>query len=66
MTIYNYHIYGDHIELTCPGSICTITDPEALNELRSWIKEADRWTPHNTDYTSHICNYLEIKINESW
>lgn len=63
MPIYNYHIYKDHIELVCPGSVRTCTGEE-MNNILSWIKDAKRWLPKDSSFKDHVCNYLECMWEE--
>lgn len=66
MTIYNYIIYKDHIDLYCPGSVMTIQEPKDIKQVKQWINEADKFIPHNTDYNDHVCSYLEYQIENEW
>lgn len=64
--IYNYHIYKDRLELISPGSVMTIASTEDIKDIKRWIREADKFTPHNTDYRDRICSYLEYQITNEW
>lgn len=66
ITIYNYHIYKDYIELISPGTVTTITDEQTISDIKSWITEAKRWLPHDTSYKDHICSYLEYMLKENY
>lgn len=66
MTIYNYRIYEDHIDIIHPGSVCSIYNSEVVNDIKSWIKEAERWTPKDGAFKAHICTYIEYMYDEKY
>ena len=57
--IYSYHVFDNRIELHHPGTICTYTDPEEIQIIKQWIREAKRFAKNN----SEICTYLEYMID---
>ena len=72
ITIYNYYIRRDCIELVTPGGVMTIynNDDDAIL-LKKWIndckKSLTRYKKPSATMKNYICNYLEycIKYGET-
>lgn len=67
ITIYNYYIRRDCIELVTPGGVMTIYNNDDDAELiKKWINECkksltrDNCPSETMKY--YICNYLEFRI----
>ena len=63
LTIYNYHIRRDTLELVCPGSVITITDPAEVETIEAWIRDIKRWLPDDSSRKSRICSYIEYMLD---
>lgn len=67
ITIYNYYIRRDCIELVTPGGVMTIYNNDDDAELiKKWINECKKSLtrdkcPSET-MKNYICNYLEYRI----
>ena len=57
--IYNYGIFRDCIELYAPGTVCTISDPEEIKTIKSWIQTARKFAKNKPE----ICTYIEYMID---
>ena len=64
MTIINYHIKRDGIELIHPDGFTLITDECQMETIKSWIRDAKRWVPDVPGKKFYICNWIEIKMKE--
>lgn len=66
ITIYNYYIRRDCIELITPGGVMTIYNDDAAELIKKWINECkksltrDNCPSETMKY--YICNYLEFRI----
>lgn len=56
MIIRNYAIFKHCIEFYGCGSVTTITNPEEIKTIKSWIKESKKWARNKSDIINYI-NY---------
>lgn len=67
ITIYNYYIRRDCIELVMPGGVMTIYNNDDDAELiKKWINECKKSLTRDNGPSEtmkyYICNYLEYRI----
>ena len=56
--IYNYGIFRDCIEFYAPGTVCTLSDPEEIRTIKTWIKEARSFAKNKNE----VCTYIEYML----
>lgn len=67
ITIYNYYMRRDYIELIMPGGVLTIYNNDADAALiKKWINEIKKSLTRDNcpseTMKQYICNYLEYRI----
>lgn len=67
ITIYNYYMRRDYIELITPGGVLTIYNNDADAALiKKWINEIKKSLTRDNcpseTMKQYICNYLEYRI----
>lgn len=66
ITIYNYYIRRDCIELITPGGVMTIYNDDDAELIKKWINECKKSLTRDNcpskTIKQYICNYLEYRI----
>lgn len=66
ITIYNYYMRRDYIELITPGGVLTIYNNDDAELIKKWINEIKKSLTRDNcpseTMKQYICNYLEYRI----